>query len=205
NTFEITQVSTNGSQIITSSKSFGTQAPTIGIGIIYRPTKGGFPLITVNTPATILANSLNTATIAIDNSMGVHSSGTSLPSQSGIIGDVILNTTENALYRLEGAGWVPIPPNSIPTVYANPITSAPPQNKGDVVNSYWDSKNYVYNGSAWVAPVEMNSLPESAKFGDVFYVTTERKLYMMDDDGNWNNISSSSIPGGTDNDIPDDN
>ncbi len=203
NTFEILTVSASGSEIVSKAKAFDAIAPYLGLGVIFRPTSHGFPLISINTPSTVLTTSLNAATVSIDNSLSSFSSGKSLPVMAEKNGDVILNTADNTLYQLTTSGWTQIPKNSIPLDYSYPVESAPHGNIGDVIISYWDDLYYVFDGSSWKSPRTLSSLPESAKFGDVFYVTSEKKLYMMNDDGDWANISSSSFPGGTDDDLPD--
>lgn len=192
-TYEIITIGINGSEISATTKSLEDVNPKLGAGIIYRPTEKGFPLITLETPGTVLFNALNTATISIDASIPKNSSGSTLPVNSQKVGDVVLLSTENRLYRLTFTGWSQVVESEISYDYSSPITNAPPGNIGDLIKSYWDDKVYVFNGSTWVAPSEISSLPTPAKFGDVFYVTTEKKLYMMDDEGSWTNISSASF------------
>lgn len=202
NTFEILTVSFAGAQVITNTRSFDANPPVIGAGMVYRPTISGFPLITTNTPATVLTNSLNTGTISIDNAIPSYAAGTTLPSSSGTVGDVVYNSSDLTLYRLTASGWVSIPKGSIPVDYSSPVTSAPAGNKGDLIVSYWDNQVYIYNSSTWISPTTISALPTSAKFGDVFFVTGEKKLYMMSDDGKWTQISSASIPGGPGVELP---
>lgn len=201
--YKILNLSSNGTQINTRVKAFNSVPPFMGMGVIYRPTTSGFPLISVNTAPNVLTAALNTATINIDANMASFASGSGLPTRSGSIGDVV--SFENALYKLTVSGWAIIPLGGVPIDPSFPVTSASPGTKGDVIRSMWDNKYYFYDGSSWVSPPVVSVLSASAKFGDVFYVTSEKKLYMMDDEGSWNNISSSSIPGGTENDIPDTN
>jgi len=202
NIFEVLTVSVNGSTISTTAKAFDNNPPAIGVGAFYRPTPNGFPLITVNTPATVLTTTLNSATISIDAKMAAYTSGTALPVAEGALGDVIFNSGDQLIYKFEGSGWKAVQSGDIPTSYSNPISSSPAGNKGDVVLSYWDNLYYVFDGSGWVQPKTMSALPVSSKFGDIFFVTGENKLYMMGNDGKWSAISGSAIPGGTDDEKP---
>ncbi len=202
NTFEILTVTFAGAQVTTTCKAFDKNPPVMGTGILFRPTVSGFPLISTNTPATVLTSSLNTGTISINNAIPNYSTGSVLPSSAGAIGDVVYNSSDLTLYRLTVSGWVSIVKNSIPKDYSSPVTSAPAGNKGDLIVSYWDNLAYVYDGSTWVLPTTISALPTSAKFGDVFFVSGEKKLYMMSDDGTWTQISSASIPGGPGVDLP---
>lgn len=202
NTFEILTAKASGAQVNTTTKAFDKKPPVMGQGMIYRPTRSGFPLITTNTPATILTSALNTGTISIDNAIPSYKAGSALPSSSGTVGDVVYNSGDLTLYRLTASGWVAVAKNEMPTDYSDPVTSAPPGKKGDIITSYWDNKPYVFDGSKWAAPTTVSALPASAKFGDVFFVTGEKKLYMMSDDGKWTVISSSSIPGGSESELP---
>lgn len=202
NTFEILTVSANGSLISTTSKGFDPTPPGIGVGVIYRPTVNGFPLTTVNTPPTVLTTALNTAMININSTIPSYGSGSSLPGSAGSIGDVVFNTGDNQIYKLTGSGWISIAAGTLPIDYSSPVTSAPAGTKGDMLLSYWDDKVYVFDGSSWTAPPNVSALPTSAKFGDVFFVTGEKKLYMMGDDSKWAPISSASIPGGPTTELP---
>jgi len=202
NIFEVMTLSVNGSTINTTAKGFDNNPPVIGIGAFYRPTANGFPLITVNTATSILTTTLNSATISIDAKMPAYLSGTALPLSSGTVGDIIYVSGDQLIYKLGTSGWKAVQSGDIPTSYSNPVSSSPPGNKGDVILSYWDNLFYTFDGSAWVEPKRMQSLPLSAKFGDIFFVTGENKLYMMGNDGKWSVISGSAIPGGAETDKP---
>lgn len=201
-TFEILTVTVDGSTINTTAKAFSGVPPGIGVGIIYRPSARGFPLTTTNAPATALTSASNTAILAINAAIPNYTIGDALPVSSGKVGDVIFNTSDGVLYKLTDDGWRTIPGDGIPTVFANPPSSADAGTKGDVFLSYWDSKYYVFDGSSWALAQNLSSLPVTAKYGDVFFVKGEMKLYMMGGDGKWKVISSASIPGGPGVELP---
>jgi hypothetical protein len=202
NTFEILEVSIDGSNINTTSKAFDAIPPGIGLGLIYRPSQRGFPLTTINTPAAALTSASNTAILAINTAIPNYTVGDALPTSSGTVGDIIFNSGDKLLYQLTADGWKSISMGSIRTDYANPPSSADPGTKGDIFMSYWDSKYYVFDGTAWAEPSALSSLPVSSKYGDVFFVKGEMKLYMMAADNKWKVISSSSIPGGPGTELP---
>lgn len=202
NTFEILEVSIDGSNINTTSKAFDAIPPGIGLGLIYRPSQRGFPLTTINTPAAALTSASNTAILAINTAIPNYTVGDALPTSSGTVGDIIFNSGDKLLYQLTADGWKSISMGSIRTDYANPPSSADPGTKGDIFMSYWDSKYYVFDGTAWAEPRSLSSLPVSSKYGDVFFVKGEMKLYMMAADNKWKVISSSSIPGGPGTELP---
>lgn len=197
--FEITSLTAVGSEINAVTISLNKSNALLGEGMIFRPSPSGFPLITNNSSEGVKTSVINTATLSIDNRIAGFNSGTILPQLTVKNGDVILNLEDGNPYEFDGGSWNLIA--NVPSFFFFPEPTA----KGDIMRHISQNKYYLSDGASWNPLNEGSSLPESAKFGDVFYVTTERKLYMMDDDGNWNNISSSSIPGGTDNDIPDDN
>lgn len=200
-TYEITSIALNGSEITAVTKSLENVDGKLGDGIIYRPTKKGFPLITQDTPQGVLVNALNTATISIDTSIPNYVIGTNLPSSTAKEGDVIMLDSDAKLYKLTGSRWALISDGDIPTDYNNPASSAPPGNKGDIIKSYWDDKYYVFNGSSWTAPDIQSSLPVMSKFGDVYFDKSQNKLFMFSN-GKWMNISGASIPGGPGTELP---
>lgn len=202
NTFEIVDVTIDGTNINTTSKAFDGIPPGIGLGLIYRPSPRGFPLTTINTPAAALTSASNTAILAINTAIPNYTAGDALPSSTGTVGDIVFNSGDQLLYQLTSDGWKSIPPGGIRTEYANPPSSADPGTKGDIFTSYWDSKYYVFDGSSWAQPKTLAALPTSSKYGDVFFVKGEMKLYMMGGDNKWKVISSSSIPGGPGTDLP---
>ncbi|WP_167365595.1 beta strand repeat-containing protein, partial [Flavobacterium xinjiangense] len=204
NTFEIvTLKGVIGVDIQTISKAFDSNTPSLGSGIIYRPTNSGFPLITANTPQGPFIAALNTATISIDAKLPKFSSGTSLPSGSNVIGDVVFNSTDSKVYKLGNSGWTEVSDGDISTNYSSPFSSASAGSVGDIVKAFFDSEHlYVFNGTAWAPIVTISTLPIAYKMGDIFYVTGEKALYMRNGDSQWANISGSTTAGGTVADMP---
>lgn len=198
NMFKILSLSVSGSEINAVTSSLDNKSGLLGLGVIFRPSKSGFPLIANNSDEGVKISALNTATLAIDNELAEFNSGSSLPTMSANNGDVVLNLGDGSPYKYENGAWKII--SNVPSYYFFPSGTV-----GDVMRHASLNQYYFYDGASWNTLTGLSSLPESAKFGDVFYVTTEKKLYMMDDEGSWNNISSSSIPGGSENDIPDTN
>lgn len=201
--FEIlTIVGIVGSEISTISKALNAKPPLMGLGIIFRPSSSGYPMTAVGTSDVVMSSVINTSTISIDANTPKYTSGAQLPTSSYSEGDVVLYTGDSKLYKLTSSGWSQLVDGDIPTSYANPVTNTAPGNKGDVVLSYWDGLYYVFDGSGWVSPVPTSVLTVTSKYGDVFYNTTEKKLYMMGADGEWACISSSTMAGGLTEDRP---
>lgn len=201
NTFLIESVTTSGSEVIATTISLNKNAGQLGDGIVYRPTPKGLPLTVSGVASNLMSSVINSGSITIDEKTSSMMSGNSIPTSSFSIGDVLLNTNDLGLYRLTNGGWTQISSSEISTSFEPDAASIPPGKKGDVVVLFWDNKKYTFNGASWVLPDEVSGLPFSAKFGDVFYVTTQKKLYMMDDEGNWVVIGD----GGAGDEIPDPN
>jgi len=205
NMFEILTIQgVNGSEISALSKALNGQAPIIGTGILYNPTSSGYPMMAVGTSELVMANVINTSNVSIDANIPKYSFGTLLPTSTYSVGDVVQMTSDLKLYKLISTGWSQLAEGDIPTSYSNPVTDTPPGSKGEVVLSYWDGQWYVFDGTSWVPIVKISSMPTISKYGDVFYVTGEQKLYMSDADSKWISISGSSTPGGPENEIPTD-
>ncbi|MDP4184065.1 MAG: hypothetical protein Q8862_02750, partial [Bacteroidota bacterium] len=202
NMFEVLSVTVSGTDVQTTAKAYSSTAPVIGIGVIFRPTSSGFPLITIDTPAGVLANAVNTATIAIDANIPKYSSGTTLPVVGVKEGDVVEYLGDTKLYKLSSSIWTQISNSDIPASFDAPQTSAAPGNKGDIVKNVIENEYYIYDGSAWVVPAKFSALPVINKYGDVFYATSEKALYMMNKDGQWASISGAVMPGGSTVDRP---
>ncbi|WP_052496015.1 tail fiber domain-containing protein [Pedobacter lusitanus] len=194
--FQIISLTTEGSIINALSKGMDGAAPTIGDGLIYRPSNKGFPLITSNAGAAILTSANNTATLSIDYSIPNYGSGTALPAASAKLGEVVLLSGNSKIYKMESGGWKMV--TNIPFVFALPENAV----KGDVVYNALDDKNYTYDGSAWILPKVLAALPAQSKYGDVFYDTSQQKLFMFDANNKWANISGASIPGGPGTEFP---
>lgn len=196
--FELISYSVDGSNITIASKSFTTTPPTLGLGILYRPTASGFPMITNTTPAGILTSAVNTTTISIDSKLPAYQSGSPMPVSAYTEGDVVWSTSDSKMFKFANGQWNEC--TSVPEVFDDLSTLG--GTKGDVVRSFWDGQYYVYNGSSWLPPVSITTLPSTFSYGDVFYETLEKKLYMFGADGNWICISTSTMPGGTTDDQP---
>ncbi|PRY53538.1 endosialidase-like protein [Arcticibacter pallidicorallinus] len=207
NTYAIQKItSVSGSVISVETKGFNSNYPTMGQGIIYRPTVSGYPLIANSTPSNVLNTVLNTSTIAISSDIPKFLSGTSLPNISSKSGDVVLYAITNSFYKLLATNWQELVVTPM-TSFATSISSVPVNAEGSIVYLLRTNKNYISNGSSWIEIPVVSSLPSMPKFGDVYYQTGEQKLYMMADGGatstpQWLPISSSSIPGGGSADLP---
>ena len=197
NAYTITTIiSVVGSTINTiSTDPSGANFPTGGTGIIYQPTRSGFPLITNDTPTPVLTAALNTTTISVDANMRSYSSGISLPTSSYSSGAVVLYN--ESPYILSGSSWTKV--TTYTSVFAMP---SDPGTAGDVAFNLFTSEYYYYDGSSWQTVSSVDSLPSTNTYGDVFYNTTEQKLYMYDAAGNWVCISSATVPSGTSSDMP---
>ncbi|WP_161973456.1 tail fiber domain-containing protein [Arcticibacter tournemirensis] len=210
NTFEIVTItSIVGVKISTVSLDLaGGKYPIIGAGLIYRPTSNKYPLISSNTPSNPLSSALNTATISIDSDLPAFQAGNTLPGLTYKLGDAILLSTDSKVYRLSANGWVQV--TSIATKYNSTLASIPVEAAGSVIKFYKDGKYYISDGSAWNLVTTATALPSIPKFGDVYYETGEKKLYMLADGGTtgggaqWMPITSSGIPGGGTGDFPTD-
>jgi len=174
----------------------------IGMGVLYRPTNKGLSLGAVDAPSNLVTKIVNSSLLTIDSKTPVFSSGTTLPTFAYSIGDVLVNTNNNTYYRLTSSGWESIDLSTVSNNFSSDISSVAPGSTGDIIYLFFQSTYYYYNGSAWVSPIQVTSLPAKPNFGDVFYLTTEKKLYMYDAAGNWTGISSYAMPGGSTADQP---
>ena len=202
NSFLINVIATSGVRITAETSALESKDAVLGEGMLFRPTGKGFPLTVSDLPAALNATLINSAVLTIDEKTAVYSSGTSLPESTNSVGDVLFNTAESKIYRLTAAGWSPVPDNDIQLSYNSDMSSTPAGNKGDLIRNFFSNEVYVYDGSSWALPSQASSLPSSSKYGDVFFVTGEKKLYMMTDDSKWAPISSASIPGGPTTELP---
>ncbi len=196
NMYQILSVTVNGTDVQTITKGFTGKAPIIGVGIIYQSTASGFPISTVNSSAIALTNALNTATISIDASIPKYSSGAVLLSQSWKDGDVVQYSVDSKLYRLVSATWSIVSNSEVSISYDDPQIGATPGAVGKIVRNGNDGKYYISDGSAWAVIPSISPLPTISKFGDVFYNTTDSKLYMMGSNNKWSCISTATMPGG---------
>ena len=201
--FEVQNITgINGSEISTVSKALNGNAPTMGFGIIFHPSASGYPMTAAGTSDVVMSSVINTSTLSIDGNSASYSSGSSLPGSLYNLGDVVQLTGNLKLYKLTNVGWSQLPEGDIAISYYSPVANTPAGQRGDVVVSYWDGLFYVYDGSQWTSPVQIAETPGMSKYGDIFYHTTEQKLYMMGAEGEWHCISSSTMAGGPTGDRP---
>lgn len=207
NTYSIITVSSiSGVKISTIALDLaGGKYPSMGDGIIFRPTENKYPLIANSSPANVLSNAINTATLSINADLPKFRAGNTLPSATWKIGDVALYSPDSKVYRLTSTGWVQL--SGIQTKYDSSVDKIVVGAVGTVIYLYSGKKYYVSDGSTWRLVSSIPVFPIQSKFGDVYYQTGEQKLYMMADGGatstpQWLPISSSSIPGGGNADLP---
>jgi len=202
NTYSIVTVSSiSGVKISTVALDLaGGKYPSMGDGIIFRPTENKYPLIANSSPPNILSNAINTATISINADLPRFQSGSTLPASSFKTGDVVLYTPDSKVYRLSSLGWSQV--SGIPSKYDGSIDRVPVGSSGTVIYMYSGKKYYVSDGIRWKIVPSILAFPVLSKFGDVYYETGSKELYMMSEDSQWLPISSSSIPGGGSADLP---
>lgn len=205
----VTITSVSGSTINTVAEGFDGTYPSMGQGIIFRPSPNGYPLIANSTPAAVLSTAVNTSTISINSDIPKFQAGATLPSSAFKTGDVVKYSTNNNFYQLTSSGWQQYSA-SPSTNFSASIASVPIAAKGSMVFLLLISKYYLSDGTAWNEIQTVTNLPSLPKFGDVYYVTGEKKLYMLADGGvdaggsKWVPISSSGIAGGGTGDFPTD-
>lgn len=202
NTYAITTVSSiSGIKISTIAIDLaGGKYPSMGGGIIFRPTENKYPLIANSSPANVLSNAINSATISINSDLPKFKAGSTLPTVSWKIGDVVLYSPDSKIYRLSSAGWTQV--SGTQTKYDSSVDKIPVGVSGTVIYLYSGKKYYVSDGSQWKLVATIAAFPTLSKFGDVYYETGSKKLYMMSEASEWLPISSSSIPGGGSADLP---
>ena len=196
NAYKITVVtSVSGDKItVTTTDLTGGKFPVGGQGIIFRPSTRGYPLISTSTSALVLSNVVNTATLSINADIPDHSTGAALPSAPWKPGDVVIFSGDTKLYTLSGSSWLML--STTPAFKFGTPGATPVGPKGDLANFYPENKIYISNGSAWVLVPTVSALPSMPKFGDIYFLENEKKLYMLGNDGKWLPISGAAIPGG---------
>ncbi|MDP4201626.1 MAG: hypothetical protein Q8861_02945, partial [Bacteroidota bacterium] len=172
-----------------------------GMGVLFRPTTKGLFLSGADIPSNVLSTAINAAFLTIDSKTPVYYSGPTLPSASGYtIGAIVLKSTDNTVYKLTDIGWSSL--SGITLSYAWPATDEPIAPAGSVVQNFNDNQYYVSDGTTWSLVPSITSLPVTYKYGDIYYTTSDNKLYMMGQAGSWMSISSTSIPAGPVTDRP---
>ncbi|KAA8485940.1 endosialidase-like protein [Arcticibacter tournemirensis] len=202
-----TITSISGNQIVAVCDNTSTNYPSIGMGIIFRPTTSGYPLIANSTPTNILNTALNTSTISIDSDLPSFNSGPALPTIPYVSGDVIRLSSNSSFFKLANSRWSQL--TATPSVkFAMTVDVVPVDPAGTIALVLGSQKYYYSDGALWKEIPAILSLPVLPKFGDVFFVTGEKKLYMYADGGvdgaKWMPISSSGIAGGGTADFPTD-
>ncbi len=198
NAYLIQSLTTSGATIDANTMALNAISPNVEMGVIYRPTDSGFSLITTGTPEIALVASLNTATILIDRAMKKYNSGTTIPVFQWGMGDVVKNTSDGSFYRLSSSGWELVSSSDIQTVFSYPGSPA----TGDIIKMFMSGEYKYYNGSSWESIPDVTSLDEKSNYGDVFYNTGEKQLYMMNADGDWSPLGGGSGQSGTTADQP---
>ncbi len=200
--YEIDYISPNPTTFIYCTvKCLDKVDAAVGNGILFRPTTKGLYLSGADIPSNVLSTALNSALLTIDGATANYYTGVMLPPSSGYsLGSVVLNSTTSLVYTLTTSGWAAL--SSIQDGYDYPASSRPAEAAGTVVKNYFDTQYYVCDGTTWNLVPNLASLPITYKYGDVFYTTSDSKLYMMGNSGSWMSISSSTIPSGSIVDLP---
>ncbi|MGV3706831.1 MAG: tail fiber domain-containing protein [Arcticibacter sp.] len=208
NAYKILAVtSISGSVITADAQDLNGAFPTGGLGIIFRPSANGYPMIAFNTPASVLNTAINTSTISINSDLPKFSSGVVLPTVTYHNGQIVRYSITSKFYKLENSEWTQLAVTPTTKLGSN-ISSIPVASAGSVIFLSGSKVYYISDGTIWVVVPSVTSLPSMPKFGDVYYQTGEKKLYMMAEGGGstggaeWLPISSSSIPGGGSADLP---
>lgn len=208
NAFRVTEISSiMGNELIVVASLLNDKTPSLGDGIIFRPTKTGYPLMSHNAPNAVFAATINTTTLSVSKDLPDYKSGTSLPEVSYEDG-VVVRYSDGSFYRLNGSSWENL--NTSPkSRFGSDISSVPVMEEGSIIYLRGNKLYYYSNGVSWVLIPEVTDLPSMPRLGDLFYNTAQKSLYMMtaqSDDGSaaeWVEISSGSgVDGGID--FPDD-
>jgi len=195
NSFQIDYIAQYASIIICTAKCLDGVDAFDGNGLLFRPTSKGLYLTGSDIPSNVLATAVNSSLLTLNATTPTYYSGSTLPSSSGYsVGDYLYNAVSAVVYELTSNGWSAI--SNIPMSYAYPATSESSAAAGTVVQNYYDQLYYECDGTASTLIASVNSLPVSYNYGDVYYTTSDSKLYMMGRTGNWVAISGSSIPSG---------
>ncbi len=187
NAFRITQItSSTTANIQLVALRLNDIDPIMGKGVLYRPTSTGYALAAPGISDVVLASALNTNAINLSTSIPSYSSGTTPPVSAYAEGDPIHCAGVN--YILSDSKWKQLGAAKTKLGSTPPAAVDP---EGTVIKMSGGSKSYYYsNGSAWILMVQVASLPELSSFGDVFYNTAEKSIYMMSAGAEWAMISN---------------
>jgi hypothetical protein len=200
--FEINYIAPNPTAVIYCTVTCTDNVDAIaGVGVLFRPTDKGVFLTGADIPSNVLSTAINAALLTLDGQTANYYSGATLPPSSGYtIGDVVFNSVPSTVYSLTASGWSIV--SEIQDGYDYPASSRPAEAAGTVVKNFYDGQYYVCDGTTWNLVPSVTSLPTVYKYGDVFYTTSDKKLYMMGKESTWIPISSTSIPAGSITDRP---
>jgi len=195
NGFEVTIISNaDAGSLNLTVKSLDGVSIIFGPGVIYRSTSKGINLLGLSPDPTLVGTVVNSALLQINNNIPTFTNGAVSPTFTTTIGTVVLYGS--VVYQYTAAGWVAI--SGITSVFGLGSGSA-----GDVVTNILDGLYYVCTGgSSWNPVPTVTALVYPPKLGDVFFNTSENKLYMMGSNAVWMAISGSSIPVGPVSDRP---
>ncbi|TDO03778.1 hypothetical protein [Sunxiuqinia elliptica] len=208
NGFKVDEISSvSGNQIILMVSGLNGNSPTLGEGVIFRPTKTGYPLMTQNISDVVRTAAVNTTTIAVSRDLPDYKKGTSLPDFEYTEGDIV-KFSDGKFYELIGSSWTVNESQAI-FKFGSDISAVPLMESGSIIFLFGTQENYYSNGTSWVLLPSVTDLPSMPRLGDLFYHTAQKSLYMMtaqSDDGSaaeWVEINSGSgVDGGID--FPDD-
>jgi len=195
NSFQIDYIAQYASIIICTAKCIDGVDAFDGDGLLFRPTSKGLYLTSSDIPSNVLATAVNSSLLTLNATTPTYYSGGTLPSSTGYsVGDFLFNSVSSVVFELTSNGWTVV--SNIPMSYAYPATSESSVAVGTVVQNYFDNLFYKCDGTASTLIPNVNSLPVFYNYGDVFYTTSDSKLYMMGSSGNWVAISGASVPSG---------
>lgn len=208
NGFKVDEIlSISGNQAIFMVSALNGESPTLGDGVIFRPTKTGYPIMTQNTADVVRTAAINTTTIAVSRDLPDYKKGTLLPDFEYTEGDIV-KLSDGKFYELIGSSWT-VNESEAVFKFGSDISTVPLMESGSIIFLFGTQENYYSNGTSWILISSLTDLPSMPRLGDLFYNTAQKSLYMMtaqSDDGSaaeWVEISSGSgVDGGID--FPDD-
>ena len=189
NSFQITIISSSDAgNIECTIKPLDGLDIAAGSGLIYRNSPKGIDVLGLANDPVLVGTVTNSAILTIDSRLPTVSSGTTAPSVSYAVGDIVLYS--GSVYKFNGTGWDKV-------TGISDSFGLDPGNPGDIAHNVLDDGYYVCaGGTSWNLISTATSLPTPSKLGDIFYNTSENQLYMMGSNGTWMAISSTSIPAG---------
>ncbi|HYK55860.1 MAG TPA: hypothetical protein VEV15_05235, partial [Flavisolibacter sp.] len=197
--FEILSVSYNFNYsgttypVYTTVKALNKANPTIGLGTAFRPTTRNFPLIATNASPSLTTKTLNSSIVKIDQAIPKYGTGLSLPIVTTADGDIVISSLDSKPYIYNNGNWEEVTAITSKFAASLPGTVDP---KGTVIKLLLAPGGPIYysNGSAWVIPPVVSSFAVKPKYGDIFYVSGEGKLYMYDGNDKWTVLGGGPVP-----------